>query len=79
MDRIRKLRKECGISQKTMASELGMLSQNYWLIEHGRWIPNDIEDIKAKAVKFLMPLLVQKIMTVREDLNRLEWLSTQFK
>ena len=79
MDRIKKLRKEVGVKQIEMSLLMGMKNPNYSNIENGKYIPNNLEVLKKKAVKILMPLLVTKIMTTRDELNRLEWLSTQFK
>ena len=79
MDRIKKLRKECNVKQIEMSLLMDMQNGNYANIENGKYIPNNLEALKKKAVKILMPVLIAKIMNTRDELNRLEWLSTQFK
>jgi len=78
MEKIRRLRVETGTSQKTLAADLKMSRPSYANAENGRYIPNDIEGIKERAVKILKPLLIKKILAVREDLERLENISLQF-
>lgn len=79
MEKIRRLRVETGVSQKTLAVELKMSRPSYSNAENGRYIPRDIEDIKKKAINHLYPLLIDKIKKVREDLERLESMSLMFK
>ena len=75
MESIRQIRKEVGMKQRELAERLDMIQQNYSNMENGTYVPHDIKDKRKKALKILMPLLVEKIMEVRADLNRLEYLS----
>lgn len=79
MEKVKKIRIEVGMTQKQLAHELSINHTNFNKIEAGKLIPNTINDIEKRAIKILMPLLVNKIMLLREEMNRLEWLTTQIK
>jgi DNA-binding XRE family transcriptional regulator len=68
MKDIKKLRKICKLSQIELAYELGIEQSNYCNIENGKLIPNNLDEIKKKAIKILLPLLDLKILYLDSDL-----------
>lgn len=78
MEKIKKLRKEVGMSQSQLAKLVNMCQTNYNKVENGKLIPNNKERIKADAIEILYPLLIKKIIQQREELERLEAFSLQF-
>ena len=77
MDRVRRIRVESGISQKTLAKELNILPQNYSKIEAGRYTPKRIQQLKTDAIKFLKPHLVNKLLNAQSEVEKLESLLIQ--
>jgi len=78
MKRVKKLRLEVGMSQYVLADLLGINQPNYTNIENEKYIPNNVKETEQRAIEILKPLLVEKILKVQEDLNRLESLMLQF-
>jgi DNA-binding XRE family transcriptional regulator len=72
MKDIKKLRKICKLSQIELAYELGIEQSNYCNIENGKLIPNNLAEIRQKAIKILMPLLDLKIIYLGSDLYNLK-------
>ena len=79
MDRIRKLRLELRVKSQDVASNIGLHPQYYSSIETGYVFPKDDEPIKQRALKYLKPLLVKKLIDAQEEVERLESLITQYK
>jgi len=78
MERIRKLRKEVGVSQKELALEIGLVHQYYSSIETGFVITRQPEHIEQRAIKYLKPKLIDKIISAQAELERLEYLLLQY-
>jgi len=79
MEKIKRLRQECGVSQKELADKINVHKTVYSQMENGKLIPNNKEEKKAMAVDILYPLLIKKIISKREELESLENFSLQFK
>ena len=79
MEKIKRLRQECGVSQKELADKINVHKTVYSQMENGKLIPNNKEEKKAMAVDILYPLLIKKIIAKREELESLENFSLQFK
>lgn len=78
MEKIKKLRREVGMSQTELARLINMCQTNYNKVENEKSIPNNKEKIKSDAIEVLYPLLIKKIVAQREELDRLESFSLQF-
>ncbi len=65
---IKKLRKICKLSQIELAEHLGIEQSNYCNIENGKLIPNNLDEIKQKAIKILLPLLDLKMIYLYNEL-----------
>lgn len=72
MKDVKKLRKICALSQIELANELGIEQSNYCNIENGKLIPNNLAEIRQKAINILMPLLDLKIIYLGYDLHKLK-------
>lgn len=79
MEKVKALRKEVGMKQKELADKLNIVQQTYSNIESGYYSPKNKEKTKEQAVDILYPLLIKKIISVREDLERLESMSLMFR
>lgn len=79
MEKVKKLRKEVGMKQCELARMLGIVHQTFSNIESGYYSPKNKELTKEKAVDILYPLLIKKIIKQREELERLETFSLQFR
>ncbi len=77
MEKVKRLRKEVGMKQSELAFNLGYCQSNYSKIENGKLITNTMPKLEEDAVKILKPLLIKKILFIREDLERLEYLLLQ--
>ena len=79
MEKVKRIRVESGISQKSLAQVLGMKPQNYSNLEAGRLVPKRIEQLKTDAIKFLKPHLVNKLLNAQSEVEKLESLLIQIK
>ena len=77
MEKVKRVRVESGISQKSLAQVLGMKPQNYSNLEAGRLVPKRIEQLKTDAIKFLKPHLVNKLLNAQSEVEKLESLLIQ--
>lgn len=78
MEKVKKLRQELGISQKELIHKLGVRQSHYSSLENGVYKPNNKERIKEQAIEILYPILMKKLLSAREEVERLENMSLQF-
>lgn len=69
MELVKNIRKCVGIKQVEMAESLGIDQSNYCNIENGKLIPNNISEIKEKALDILLPKLSNRIHIEETKLN----------
>ena len=79
MEKIRKLRKTIGMPQGQLAEKLVLNKANYSRIEKGFYEPKNIDELKDKAIRLMHPVLISKIIYDRDELEKLESFSLQFK
>jgi len=71
MEIVKQLRKKLKVKQYVLANTLGIQQANYANIENGKLIPNNLDEIKEKALNELKPFLVKKIKDTEAELNLL--------
>ena len=71
MERVKKLRKLCRVTQVELANELGIEQSNYCNMENGKLIPNSIKQIESKAISILLNRLNIIIEDKTSELNEL--------
>lgn len=79
MEKVKKLRKEIGLKQGDLAIKLNKTKQNYSNIENGVLKPKNLDKIRQDAIDLMLPVLIKKILAARDELERLETFSLQFK
>lgn len=77
MEKVKRLRQEVGMKQSELAAELRQCQSNYSKMENGKLITNTILSLEEKAIKILKPLLIQKIIRMQSEVERLEYLLLQ--
>ncbi len=78
MDKVKRLRKEVGMSQKEIVNLLGVKQSHYSSLENGVYFPRNRAEIKEEALEILKPLLVKKLLDAQEEVDRLESLIIQY-
>jgi len=71
MEIVKELRKKLKVKQYVLANTLGIQQANYANIENGKLIPNNLDEIKEKALNELKPFLNQKIKDTMKELDEL--------
>lgn len=71
MEIVKLLRKKLKVKQYVIANTLGLQQANYANIENGKLIPNNLDEIKEKALNELKPFLNQKIKETMKELGEL--------
>lgn len=72
MKDVKQLRKVCKVSQVQMANDLGIDQSNYCNIENGKLIPNNLEEIKEKAIDILYPTFIKILLVKNSELYNLK-------
>jgi len=77
MKHIKELRLEVGMSQKEMIVKLGVKQSHYSSLENEIYFPKNKDKTEARCIEILKPLLIQKIITMQSEVERLEYLLLQ--
>lgn len=79
MKDIKYLRKLVKVKQFILAEELGIEQSNYSNIENGKLVTSKINEIKANAVKILLPILEKQINIKYSEIYEMKKLQQKFK